>query len=322
MKTQHNRAENKTSPQSSSVNQSKHFLPASTEWPTVWVIVAHWLSFTLLTYCYQQLPLWLIITLAAYTLALFSSLQHEVLHGHPTRWEWLNQALVFPAITLWIPFSLYKETHLIHHNNDDLTDPKRDPESYYVSPERWKNFPYWVKQYFRFYNTLSGRFFWGPVHIAVVLFYSELRLIISGNLIALKRWLVHGTACLMALYWVMVICDIPFWDYLLFFVYPGLALSLVRSFLEHRIAHDPKHRTVIVEACPILSLAFLNNNLHAVHHDHPGLAWYKLPKVWKAERMQILEANDQYYFSGYLEVIRRYWGRPKEEPVYSSTGRL
>ena len=290
----------------------------STEWPTVFVIAGTWLSFTLLTYFYQQLPLWLIPPLAAYTLTLFSSLQHEVLHRHPTPWQWLNQAMVFPAITLWIPFSLYKETHLIHHNNDDLTDPERDPESYYINAQHWATFPNWVKYYFRFYNTLGGRFFCGPVHVAFMLFYRELRLLFRGNTAAIKRWGAHAIACGIALYWVMSICGISLWEYIVFFVYPGVALSLVRSFLEHRVAYDPKHRSVIVEACPVLSLAFLNNNLHAVHHDHPGLAWYKLPKVWQAKREQILKANDQYYFSGYLEVIKRYWGRAKEEPCYSS----
>lgn len=289
----------------------------NTEWPTVFVIAGMWLSFALLTYFYQQLPLWLIIPLAAYTLTLFGSLQHEVLHRHPTPWQWLNQALVFPAITLWIPFSLYKESHLIHHNNDDLTDPALDPESYYIGEQRWETFPYWLQQYFRFYNTLSGRFFWGPVHIAFILFYSELRLLARGDVAAIKRWSVHAVACGIALYWVMVVCGISFWEYVVFFVYPGLALSLVRSFLEHRVAENPKHRSVIVEACPVLSLAFLNNNLHAVHHEHAGLAWYQLPKVWRAEREQILEANDHYYFSGYFEVIQRYWGRAKEEPCYS-----
>ena len=153
---------------------NREYAPQSTEWPTVFTIAITWISFGLITSFYHQLPLWLIIPLAAYTLALFSSLQHEVLHRHPTRWQWLNEAMIFPAITLWIPFSLYKETHLIHHNNDDLTDPERDPESYYVSPERWTSFPNWLKQYFRFYNTFSGRFFWGPVHVASMLFYNEL----------------------------------------------------------------------------------------------------------------------------------------------------
>lgn len=296
----------------------QQYLPQSTEWPTVCVIAATWLSFTLLTSYYHELPIWLVISLAAYILTLFGSLQHEVLHGHPTPWRWLNQAIIFPAITLWLPFSLYKETHLIHHNNDNLTDPELDPESFYIRPERWANFPYWLKYYFHFYNTFVGRFFWGPIHIAATLFYSQLRLLLCGDTITLKRWFVHGIACAITLCWVVFICKIPFWEYVLFFVYPGVALSLVRSFLEHQVAHDPKHRTVIVETCQVLSLAFLNNNLHAVHHNHPSLAWYKLPKVWYNNHERILEANNQYYFSGYMEVVKRYWRRAKEDPCYNS----
>lgn len=302
--------------QDTNTQRSPHHLQ-STEWPTIILIIITWLSFGLLTYYHHQLPLCLLIPLAAYTLALFGSLQHEVLHRHPTRWQWLNEAMVFPAISLWIPYTLYKETHLIHHNNDDLTDPERDPESYYISPVRWTTFPRWVQQYFRFYNTLGGRFFWGPVHVTAMLLYRELRLLLQGNTKAVKRWLIHCIACGMVLYWVIAYCNMTVWEYILCFAYPGLALSLVRSFLEHRTAQDPKHRTVIVEACPLLSLAFLNNNLHSVHHEYPGLAWYKLPQVWREAREHILQDNDHYYFSGYREVVQRYWRHVKEEPVYT-----
>lgn len=288
----------------------------SIEWPTVFIIGITWLSFGLLTRYYHLLPFWLVIPLGAYTLALFGSLQHEVLHRHPTRWQWLNEAMIFPAISLWIPFSLYKETHLIHHNNDNLTDPERDPESFYINPESWRRFPRWLKQYFRFYNTLTGRFFWGPAHVVLMLVYREARLLIRGDAVAVRRWLVHSVACAIVLYWVMVVCQIPFWEYVLFFVYPGLAVSLVRSFLEHQVAQNPQHRTAIVEACPVLSLAFLNNNLHAVHHAYPGLAWYRLPRIWRKDREQILSGNDHYYFAGYWEVARKYWRRAKEEPCY------
>ena len=37
---------------------------------------------------------------AALAAALHSSLQHEVLHGHPTRSPLLNEALVFPALSV------------------------------------------------------------------------------------------------------------------------------------------------------------------------------------------------------------------------------
>lgn len=298
------------------IQLNRRYAPKTTEWPTVFILAVTWLSFAVLTRYYHQLPLWLVIPLGAYLLALFSSLQHEVLHHHPTCWQWLNEAMIFPAITLWIPFSLYKTTHLRHHNNANLTDPERDPESFYIRPESWDRFPGWLKHYFRFYNTLTGRFFWGPVHVVLLLLYNELNLLIRGNSAVVRRWLVHGVACAPVLYWVMAVCNIPFWEYVLFFVYPGLAVTLVRSFLEHRVADNPKHRSVIVEACPVLSLAFLNNNLHAIHHDHPGLAWYRLPEIWRQNREQILQRNDQYYFSGYREVIKRYWRRAKEEPCY------
>ena len=295
--------------------------PNHVEWPTVFLIAVTWLSFALLTFFYQQIPLWLIIPLAAYTLTLFGSLQHEVLHGHPTPWQWLNEALIFPAMTLWIPYSLYKQTHLKHHNNDDLTDPDRDPESYYISADQWETLPNWKQRYYQFYNSFVGRFFWGPVHIMAQLLISESRQLLSGCQHTFKRWLVHAAACALLLYWVIAVCGISFWEYFLVFVYPGLALSLVRSFAEHQLAADPKHRSVIVEACPLLSLAFLNNNLHAVHHAHPGLAWYKIPAIWKTEREQILADNNGYYFSGYREIACRYWLNAKESPRYSAASK-
>ncbi|MEZ5477337.1 MAG: fatty acid desaturase [Thiolinea sp.] len=72
-----------------------------------------------------------VVPLAAYVLALFQLLAARILHGHPTPWRWLNEALLFPALTLWLPYPLYRESHLRHHN-DDLTDPARDPEGFYL----------------------------------------------------------------------------------------------------------------------------------------------------------------------------------------------
>ena len=100
------------------------------------------------------------------------------------------------------------------------------------------------------------------------------------------------------------------------FVYPGVALTLVRSYLEHRVIADPQQRSVIVEAGPLLSLLFLNNNLHAVHHAYPRLAWYKIPAVWRAERERVLRDNGGYYFAGYGVVLRQYFSRAKEFPCF------
>ena len=60
--------------------------------------------------------------------AAHSSLQHEALHGHPTRSAALNEALVFLPLGLLFPYRRFKMLHLRHHNNSALTDPYDDPE--------------------------------------------------------------------------------------------------------------------------------------------------------------------------------------------------
>ena len=65
------------------------------------------------------------------------SLQHELIHGHPTRSRRINTALGFPPLSLWLPFACYRTSHLAHHAGDGLTDPRRDPESFYVTGEEW-----------------------------------------------------------------------------------------------------------------------------------------------------------------------------------------
>ena len=42
----------------------------------------------------------------------------------------------------------------------------------------------------------------------------------------------------------------------------------------------------VVKTNPLLSLLFLNNNLHFAHHKYPQLAWYRLPEVYRSEADQ------------------------------------
>ena len=120
----------------------------------------------------------------------------------------------------------------------------------------------------------------------------------------------------LVLVWAVGICGIPLADYLIFFAYPGTALTLLRSFLEHQAREAPGERSVLVEAGPVLSLLFLNNNLHALHHAEPGLPWYRLPARYRERRAALLAHNGGYRFGGYLEVAARYLLRPKEPPVH------
>ena len=94
----------------------------------------------------------------------------------------------------------------------------------------------------------------------------------DGNQPQLRRWLGHLPAVALVLIWVMGICHIPLWQYLLFYVYPGVSLTLLRSFAEHRAARRCRQRIVTMETNPVLALMFLNNHLHALHHAEPATA--------------------------------------------------
>src|SRR5688572_24014575 len=98
-------------------------------------VYAGWLG---LTWHYHSLPAWLILPLGAALMALHGSLQHEAIHGHPTPWRSLNAMIAGAPLALWLPYPLYRESHLAHHGCGRLTDPIEDPESFYLAPERWR----------------------------------------------------------------------------------------------------------------------------------------------------------------------------------------
>lgn len=288
-------------------------------WPTFAVAAAIYTGFGLLTLYYRIVPWWLLLPAAAYIVAWHGSLQHEIVHGHPSAVRWLNRALVFPSLWLWLPFEVYRDSHLHHHRDQDLTDPLCDPESYYVTAATWRRLPSWRRNLRWVYNTLAGRMVLGPLFVTANLWWQELRRLAAGDGSHLKAWGLHLASVAMVLWWVLSVCGIPLWAYLVWFAYPGISLSLVRSFLEHRAAADWHRRTVAVEAHPFWALLFLNNNLHILHHAEPGLPWYRLSSRWAECRTELLASNGGYHYRGYGEVIARYLLWPKEPPYYPVT---
>ncbi|MBW6256967.1 fatty acid desaturase, partial [Pseudomonas aeruginosa] len=109
---------------------------------------------------------------------------------------------------------------------------------------------------------------------------------------------------------------IPPWLYLPAVAYPALGLSMLRSFYEHRPAHEPAQRSVLVEAGWPWRLLFLNNNLHLVHHDLPGLPWYLLPRVYSASRRAYRRRSGDFHLPGYGRLWRRHGWRPVDAPVH------
>jgi fatty acid desaturase len=286
------------------------------EWPTVLLILVDYAVIGSIVWFHASLPWWAILPIGAYGAALHSSLQHEVLHGHPTGSRAVNEALIFVTPHFWLPYPRYRETHLNHHNDANLTDPRLDPESYYMLPEDWAALPGIKQTLYGMNNTLAGRMIMGPA-IGVIRFWpADLMAIAGGDMAAARAWAYHAIACAIAVTLISGVAGMALWQYVLLIAYPGISLALVRSFCEHQAAENTGHRTIVVEASPFWSLLFLNNNLHLAHHSRPALAWYRLPGYYRAERDRLLAKNNGYLMHGYGEMFGRYFLKPKEPVPY------
>lgn len=285
------------------------------EWPTVALIIACyglWLIAGLVVW-----PSWPIVALLllALTIALQSSLVHEVLHGHPTRNALVNEAFVFLPLGLTWPFRRFKTLHLRHHADERLTDPFDDPESYYQALWHHETMPGWLRALLRLNNTMVGRFFLGPWLSAVGFFVGDARLILAGDKAVRQAWVLHAVGLLVVVPIIAYGFGIPLWLYVLVPCWLGQAMIAIRTFAEHQWDEAPEGRTVIVEKTP-LSFLFLNNNLHFVHHASPTVAWYKLPKLFRERRDEWVAANNGYVFPNYLAMLKAYAFRAKEPVVH------
>jgi fatty acid desaturase len=282
------------------------------EWQTWLVIIGFWTAFGLLTWHWTMLPWWLLVPAGAYLVCLHGSLQHEAVHGHPTRNPFVNELLLFPAVSLWFPYRRYRKLHLTHHRNDDLTDPAIDPESNYMDPQAWAKTPRVLRRLYSINNSMLGRFVLGPAITTTHFTISEVKLMAAGDFQAIKAWTLHGLGIAIVYGWVSVICEMPFLYYLFAIAYWGNSLTMMRSYAEHR-AHDKVScRIVIVESNPLVSFLYLNNNLHMAHHELPRLPWYRLPAFYANNRERLLKENCAYVMRGYGEIARRWLLTPKE----------
>ncbi|MEL6476862.1 MAG: fatty acid desaturase [Pseudomonadota bacterium] len=284
------------------------------EWPT-WValagVYAGWLGSL---FQYETFGAWVCLPMAVFA-AFHSSLQHEALHGHPTRSAMLNEILVALPLALVIPYRSFKTSHLRHHNDERLTDPYDDPESWYLAEGDWPGLSWPIRNLLWVNGTLAGRLVVGPWLMSYGFLRAELRAIRSGCRETQGAWIRHipAVAVLLLLVWTAGMAP---WLYVLAVVWPALSLLSLRTFIEHRAATCPKQRSAVVEGGWFWSLLFLNNNLHRVHHERPGLAWYRLPATWRRERGRFLAENGGYHFESYGAVARRWMWRRREPMVH------
>ncbi|MES2667365.1 MAG: fatty acid desaturase [Pseudomonadota bacterium] len=280
------------------------------EWPTLLIMGLTYLVWGLATTALWGLSPLLAIVVTGLCITQFSSLQHEVLHGHPFRSTALNAALVWPALTLTVPYGRFRDTHLAHHYDPNLTDPYDDPESNYCDPAVWGRMAPPLRAMLRINNTLLGRMMLGPIIGNALWLSGEARLVRAGDRAVRRDWLLHLAGLVPVVAWLWV-APMTGWGYLAA-AYLGHALLKIRTYLEHRAHIHARSRTVVVEDRGPLALLFLNNNYHSVHHSHPSVPWYRLPALFRANRSHFLRRNDGYYFASYLPVFRDYLLRQKD----------
>ncbi|QIX96739.1 fatty acid desaturase [Cedecea sp. FDAARGOS_727] len=239
----------------------------------------------------------------------YMSLQHELLHGHPTRFKRLNQLFGLLPFSIWYPYGTYRDLHLKHHQDEDLTVPETDPESYYFTRRRWQHFSGVQRVLVRLRNTFPGRLLLTPILTMRWTVLNILESFRSGNRPAIAMWIVHLVLLVPVLGW-LVQHDFSVIYYLLAITWPMLAMTKVRSFFEHRAAEDPEARTVINEAGMFWRLLFLNLNYHSVHHDLPRVPWYGLPTVYRAYKEEYLKRNQGFFVNGYGELMREHLIKP------------
>ncbi len=241
------------------------------------------------------------IVALAFVGAWYGSLEHEVIHGHPTPWRRVNRLIVALPFGVIVPFAQYRESHLGHHGDDrDLTDPTNDPESYYVSLDHWERAGSARRRLIRIRRTLLGRVLLHPwITVASSLRWCSVNPVRGGGHLAGVAVVLLGAEALGLQAWLVVVG----------LGYGGQALTLLRSFAEHRaVPNGP--RSAVVHAHWIWRLLFLNNTLHLTHHRHPGVAWFELPRVHRAGGYDAEARGGAGVYGGYGQIIRQFLVRP------------
>lgn len=284
--------------------------------PTWMVALLLYGTWVLLMVYNAVLPWWVIMPVGAYLLAWHFSLQHEAIHSFRGVPAWLRFAVVYPPLGLWFPYPLYRKSHTTHHRDIHLTIPGVDTESYYVLRTDWQRMGAIKRGLLTFNQTMAGRLLIGPALRLWILINKECGRVRQGDYSHLPHWAAH-TLAVAALFWfISGVCGFPWWQYCLLVAYPGLSLSLLRAFTEHRAADDSQERTASVESNAVFGILYLYNNLHVAHHLKPAMPWYEIPRFYRENRSELLRSNGEFVYRGYGQLAKRYFFVPVFSPVH------
>jgi len=289
---------------------------AAIEIPTVLIALLAYGGWCAVTLMYGRWPLWVGAPVGAVLVTLHGSLQHEVVHGHPTRWGWVNRLVAIVPLSIWLPYDSYRASHTAHHIDERLTDPLDDPESWYWTAEDWARLSPLTRAIVRVSQTLAGRVTIGAYWAIGRYLHAEWRAFLANKEGVRAMWLEHLLWCIPVILWVKVVCGMPLSIYLLAIAIPGTSITLIRSFAEHRARPAFRERIAIVEGSWILGPVFLFNNLHALHHEAPWVPWYEYPARYRRIRARLIAENGGLVYRTYFDVTRRYLLRPHDSPLH------
>jgi fatty acid desaturase len=272
-------------------------------WLVAAAVYGGWVTLTLL---HERIPLAALVVLGGILTAWHGSLQHETIHGHPSRSRVVCWLLGAPPLSLWLPYEVYRETHQRHHATEHLTHPAHDPESPFQTPERWRTLSAPRRAIELALRTAVGRIVIGPAVTIARFLALEAIALCRGVPGRARAWALHLFTVLLVLAWLHEVAHLPLWKYVLAFVYPGAGLTLLRSLAEHRADPARDRRTRVIEAGLFFRLLFLNNNLHVVHHRSPQLPWFELPDAWDAFRAELARRHPDLIEPGYVALLGRH----------------
>ena len=292
-------------------------------WPTWALIVLVYSSWIVLMSHASQLSWWLVSPMAAVLLCLHGSVQHELLRGRPSPWRWLNDSLGWMPLSLWIPYFQYRNHHQLHHEIHTITEPGLDPESYYHWPHDWYLKSAMVRLLWQLNYTFIGRMLIGPWLVVGLFIKSETQFFWRGfsqpsslaTVLHQINWVLHLLLVAGGIMWLNV-QGIIWWQYIVLCVWPGLSLTLMRSYAEHRPGDNNHRRCVIIEGSWVTRLLFMNVNIHQVHHEFPHLPWFMVYGHWRRYKQLILVSNGGYFYQNYWSLMKQTMVHPKDSPMY------
>lgn len=292
-----------------------------TQLPTWLAIIGVYVGWFSVVIYWQWLGTPIATVLLILLTCFYMSVQHELIHGYPTRYARLNQLLGLLPLAVWFPYGLYRDTHIRHHINEHLTDPQRDPESYYLNATQvWARYAF-LRGLTAFSNTFIGRIIVGPAIAIVQTLIGLVKSVRVLDISAITMWLVHGILLGMVLAFLQA-HGVGVLYFLLAVAYPALALTKIRSFFEHRAHECVAARSVINHVGWGWRWLFLNLNFHSVHHDLPRLPWFWLRKVYMRYQAEYDARSESFVLSGYTAMAVRHLTVPVIETVHPNSEQL